>query len=63
MRIYRSGNVEWDVNSATRPPCGCWFWAITPEMGEYQEIDGNSHHPRCPRLVALAERRAGGESD
>jgi hypothetical protein len=50
MRIYRPGNVEWDVNYTTSPPCPCWAWAITPEMGAGR-VDrvGNTHHPLCPR--------------
>lgn len=55
MRIYRPGNVEWDVNATTHPPCPCWAWAYAPEMGAYRELDdGNAHHPCCQKLRQAA---------
>lgn len=49
MRIYRPNVVE-DANATASPPCWCWAWSITPEMGAYREVEGNAHHPHCPRL-------------
>jgi len=59
MRIYRPGNIEWDVSSTTSPPCPCWGWAITPEMGEWRKgPDGNDHHPRCFRLAKADDQES-----
>lgn len=64
MRIYRPGNVEWDVNATTTPPCPCWAWAYAPEMGAYRELDdGNAHHPCCQRTLAGRATRATREGE
>jgi hypothetical protein len=56
--MHQKGNVE-AGNTMTTPGCECWTWAITPEMGEFREIKGTTHHPHCPVVPAPDSRREG----